>query len=76
MRLAANPHSDEMVLVVSNLGSHDRALVWDGSSWGNAILLSTASGDDRTDISVAYEQQSGRAMVVFGENTPEVYYRI
>ena len=69
LQLAASPDSDEMVLVVSDSNSHDRAFVWDGDGWGNAVTLATNSGDDRTDINVAYEQQSGHAMVVYSDNT-------
>ena len=76
MKLAASPDSDEMVLVVSDDSSRDYAVVWNGSSWGTAITLSAAgSGDDRTDISVAYEQQSGDALVVYGRGATSVYYR-
>ena len=38
MQLAANPNSDEMVLVVNDSNENDYALVWDGSSWGNLSL--------------------------------------
>lgn len=77
MQLAANPKSDEMVLVVSNAYSQDYAIVWDGSDWGNGqVLSSSGTGDDRTDIYVAYEQQSGRALVTFGKGAANTYYRI
>ena len=33
MQLAANPNSDEMVLVVNHANETDCALVWNGSSW-------------------------------------------
>ncbi|HEX5065660.1 MAG TPA: cadherin domain-containing protein, partial [Myxococcota bacterium] len=76
LRLAASPDSDEMVLIVSNASSQDYALVWNGSSWGNGISLSaTGTGNDRTDVFVAYEQQSGDAMVVYGKGTGSVFYR-
>ena len=76
MQLAANPNSDEMVLVVNDSNENDYALVWDGSSWGNLQPLASSTTDDRTDIFVAYEQQSGRAIVVYGNGTSSVYYRI
>ncbi len=76
MRLAANPNTDEMVLIVSNENSQDYALVWDGSSWGNSIVLDNSGvGDDRTDVYVTYEQESGRAMAVYGKASTYVYYR-
>ncbi len=77
MHLAAHPFSDEMVLVVSNDSSQDYAVVWDGSAWGNALTLdSTGSGNDRTDVYVAYEQQSGRALVVWGSGNDDVQFRV
>ena len=69
MQLAANPNSDEMVLVVNHANETDCALVWDGSSWGNVVTLATTTSQDRTDINVAYEQQSGEALVVFEDDT-------
>jgi hypothetical protein len=79
MHLAAKPEADEMVLVVNDVNADDYALVWDGSDWGNAVLLdaSGTSEGDQTALYVAYEQQSGNAMVVYGKNThANPYYRI
>ncbi|UCG51008.1 MAG: hypothetical protein JSW58_12505 [Candidatus Latescibacterota bacterium] len=76
MRIATSPHSDEMVLVVSNGSSQDYAIVWSGASWGNSVTLDLGSGDDRTDIFVAYEQKSGHAMVVYGKGATSLYYRV
>ena len=39
LELAAHPYADEMVLVVSNSDSEDYAFVWDGTTWGNSIVL-------------------------------------
>jgi hypothetical protein len=55
----------------------DRALVWDGSAWGNVQLLDNNGGHNFTDANVAYEQQSGRAMVTYAFGTAgAVGYRI
>ena len=76
LRLAGDRESDELVLIVSDDASRDYAIVWNGSAWGNAVLLDGAgTGNDRTDISVAYEHQSGDALVVFGKGTNNVSYR-
>lgn len=76
MRLASSPNSDEMVLILSDDGSKDDyALVWDGSSWGNQIQLTTVASQGVTDVSVAYEQQSGHAMVVYAKDQTDVHYR-
>src|SRR5262249_43789908 len=45
------------------------ALVWNGSSWGNQIQLDNLGNHDFTDTNVVYEQQSGRAMVVYATGT-------
>ena len=74
MHLAAHPSLDEMVLVVDTNGA-EYALVWDGTSWGNPRPLDSGTGD--TDVYVAYEQVSGRAMAVFGKPADgNGYYRI
>ena len=66
MRLTASPVGNGMILTVSpSNAAIDYALVWNGSSWGNSIALDTAFGVDRTEVNVAYESQSGRALVVY-----------
>ncbi len=66
LQLAANPLTDEMTLVVNPTNANiDYALVWNGSSWGNAITLDSTTGVDRTEIGVAYESLSGQALVVY-----------
>jgi len=76
MHIASNPLSNEMVLVVSNASSRDYAIVWDGSGWGNSQILDNSGSDNLTDINVAYERQSGRAMVVYGKGENKIYYRL
>ena len=56
--MAANPSgsSNEIILVASTENKEEFAMVWSGSSWGNAILLhGKADGDSHTDINVVYE---------------------
>lgn len=65
VRLAANPLSDEIILVVSQNNVRDYALVWDGSGWGNAVTLNNAAASNRAEIAVAYEAQSGHAVVIY-----------
>ncbi len=81
MKLAANPRSDEMVLVAETSASsnHQYAIVWNGSSWGNAQTLGSDSSKQYFEIDVAYESQSGRALVFYdnaASNQPTVQYRI
>jgi hypothetical protein len=76
IRLASKPGSDEIIAVVASTGG-DYALVWDGNSWGNGIELDgpgvnanyPGNNTDYRDVSVAYEHQSGRAVVAFGIKT-------
>ncbi|PSJ72030.1 hypothetical protein C7N43_36300, partial [Sphingobacteriales bacterium UPWRP_1] len=76
VKLASKPGSDEIVMVYNTL-SGDHALVWNGSSWGNLVNLYLTAQTDFTDIDVAYEQQTGRAMVVFGKNGDNnAYFRL
>ena len=68
-----------MVLVVNDFNADDYALVWNGSTWGNALSLDTSgtAESDQSALFVAYEQQSGRAMVVYGKDGDvDSYYRI
>jgi hypothetical protein len=79
MHIAAKPGSDEMVLVVNDINADDYALVWDGSNWDNAVTLDTSgtAESDQTALYVAYEQQSGRTLVVYGKDgDADGYYRI
>ncbi len=81
MKLATRPGSHEMMLAVeTNAASNNQyAIVWNGSSWGNAQTLGTNTNEQYFELNVAYEQQSGRAMVVYdnsASNAANVQYRI
>lgn len=76
LQLAADPNSDEMILVVSNGNKQEYALVWNGSSWASSqVLDSGTGGDDHTSVFVAYESQSGEAVAVYdtGSGAPLNY---
>jgi hypothetical protein len=76
MKLAADPTSDEMVLVMSNANNRVFAFVWDGDAWNGGDHFPMGDGSvDSTDISVAYEQLSGTPMVVFGGSNEDLHYR-
>ncbi|MFT3857957.1 MAG: cadherin domain-containing protein [Aquabacterium sp.] len=80
MQMAASPRAQEMVLVVETTAasSNQYAIVWNGSSWGNSQTLGTNSSKQYFEINVAYEQQSGKAMVVYdasAANASELQYR-
>jgi len=79
MHLAAMPGADQMVLVVNDGNADDYALVWDGSSWGNQVLLdSSGTGEgDQTALYVACENRGGRCLVLYGKDgDANAYYRI
>jgi len=79
MKLAFDPSSDAMVLVVDDVNADDYALVWDGDAWGNRITLDTTgtAEPDQSAIAASFEAQSGNAMVIYGKNNDaNVYYRI
>ncbi|HEX3152354.1 MAG TPA: hypothetical protein VHR66_30050 [Gemmataceae bacterium] len=71
IRIAANPlaGSNEIVITVTDKNEVDRALVWNGSSWGNQIQVDNNGSHNFTDANVVYEQQTGRAMVVYASGT-------
>ncbi|HET6788936.1 MAG TPA: hypothetical protein VFH49_13310, partial [Aquabacterium sp.] len=80
MKLAASPSSHDMVLVVETTAASNNqyAIVWNGSSWGNAQTLGSNSSKQYFELNVAYEQQSGQAMVIYdasGSNSASVQYR-
>ncbi len=82
IRLESKPGSNEIVLAYQTDKSENRvnALVWNGSSWGNEQLMETKVGAyDKVaqSFDVAYEQRSGRGMVIWSEASKSVLqYRI
>ena len=79
LRLAFDPGSDTLALVVSDVTADDHVMIWDGSAWGNAVTLDTSgtAESDQSAIAVAFEAQTGDAMVAYGINgSSAVYYRI
>ncbi|NIA09320.1 MAG: VWA domain-containing protein, partial [Nitrospiraceae bacterium] len=80
VRLAANPNSDEMVLVTLT-GDDDardiRAQVWDGSSWGNPITITNDARAYSYQCFDAVYDKDGDAMVVWSDrNNSKVQYRV
>ena len=65
-----------MILVASTENKEEFAMVWDGSSWVNPILLhEKADGDSHTDINVIYEKSSTYdGLVVFASASPNLQY--
>ncbi|WP_230177080.1 tandem-95 repeat protein, partial [Aquabacterium sp. CECT 9606] len=79
MQLVSQPGGDGMALIISDANADDHAMVWNGSSWGHAITLDTTgtSAADQTAIAVAFEAQSGHAMVAYAKAADaNVYFRV
>ena len=79
IELAPNPlrSSDEIVLITESITANDSVYGarWNGTQWddmgqGTAAVWdnSVGTGIDRKAIDVAYEQLSGRAMFLWGDN--------
>ncbi|NLC83387.1 MAG: DUF11 domain-containing protein, partial [Lentisphaerae bacterium] len=78
LRLTALPNSDKLALVYSTASGGDYAMIWSGTAWGAIQALDTAGGSP-TSVNIAYETQSGRALVVYGKPTatsPNLFFRI
>ena len=79
LRLAFDPGSDTLALVVNDVNADDHVMVWDGSGWTGALTLDTSgtAESDQSAIAVAFEAQSGDAMVTYGiDGSSSVYYRM
>ncbi|MFT3858310.1 MAG: DUF4347 domain-containing protein [Aquabacterium sp.] len=79
MQLVSSPTGDGMVLALTDANGDDYAMVWNGSSWGNAVSLDTSGtgSADQLSLGVAYESLSGHAMVAYAKaGNANVYYRM
>ncbi len=79
LRLAFDPGSDAMVLVVDDVNADDYALVWDGDTWGNAVTLDTPvtpSPTSRRSRSRSRRRAATRWSPTARTATADVYYRI
>jgi chitodextrinase len=78
VRLESRPTTNDLVLVYEDLNDDIAAAVWNGSRWGDSVLLTTnAVGHDAPIFDVAFERLTGRMMAAWaaaGESTP--HYRI
>jgi Mg-chelatase subunit ChlD len=78
VKMASDPFSDEIILVTLDDSLDMRAQVWNGNSWGNSIsITNNAETYDYQCFDVIYEQQTGRAFVVWADGSSDsVKYRI
>ena len=76
-RLVASPVSDAKALATVDADTDLNVQIWDGSSWGaSAELTSNVGVKASRGFDIAYEQVSGRLMVVYRDaaDTSRVYY--
>ena len=80
IRLAADPTSNEIILVQRGVTGNFEALVWNGTSWGDAVLVGVApSGNTNNwhalNSTVVYEESGDQALVVTADgNDNEFVY--
>jgi hypothetical protein len=72
-KMASKPGSDEIAMILLDATRSDTfALVWDGSSFGNQLTVTTGAGAAAIaaeSIGVVYETSSGAAVVFSSDNT-------
>ncbi len=73
-RMASKARSDEIAMILLDAGpttTSTNAFIWNGSSFGNSLIVSSnvAAATTRESIGVAYETSSGAAMVFSADNT-------
>ena len=67
VRLAADPNSDEIVIVTLDDARDIRAQVWDGSSWGNPLTITNDSRAYGYQCFDAVYDRNGNAIVVWSD---------
>jgi hypothetical protein len=76
IQIAAQPKGDQLLLTVSDGNVHDRALVWNGASWGHEVVLDISGGQssEQLALSPVYESVSGDATVVYAKSGDNKLY--
>ncbi|MFZ2886416.1 MAG: hypothetical protein WA021_01205, partial [Minisyncoccia bacterium] len=67
IKLATDPTSDEIILIArdATTGATDyEAMVWSGSSWGNATTMGSQVTANNEGIAIEYEESGGQAIAV------------
>lgn len=73
--------SNEIAMIMLDVNRDVYGMAWDGNNWGNMGVASvwdaTASIATKKTVDLAYEQNSGRVMFIWGDATAtDQYYRI
>lgn len=79
VRLAADPTSDQILLLVADGDDDIEFNSWDGSAWGTESQLSSDHGgttqSSSNSVFVAYESTGTNAIVVYGQGITNLIYR-
>jgi len=77
LQIAAQPRGDQLLLTVSDANVNDRALIWNGTTWGHEVVLDPGGGDfaEQIALSPAYESVSGDATVFYGKTGDSAIYQ-
>ncbi len=77
LQMAEQPHGEQLLLTISDSHVKDRALIWNGSSWGNEVVLDPGGGDftEQIALSPAYESVSGDAIAFYGKTGDSALYQ-
>ncbi|WP_145391305.1 cadherin-like domain-containing protein [Stieleria neptunia] len=74
--VASDPNSDRIAFAAHTANNETWLAVWDGSTWGDKLLASTAENDNTfLSVAVAFESQSGDLLAVYSENHNRFSYR-
>lgn len=83
IELERNPlsSSNEIAMMLLDTNVDIYGMAWDGSSWGTmgtaAVWDDTSAVSSKKAMDIAYEQNSGRAMFIWGDSVAtDQYYRI
>ena len=76
LRLAADPTSDDMIMVSMDGDPAIILCTWNGSAWGGSPLTveTNATGSDRRCFDVAYERTGGKAIAVWGRTAQNNFF--
>ena len=77
--LASCPQRREQILGVLDASGHLNVQVYSDSTWGNLVEMTTNIDPANAiyrGFDIEYEQLSGRALVVYQEDSPDPVYRI
>lgn len=85
LRVEYSPTRNEAILVTYGSTGEIEAQVWNGTSWGTPTLITTRTGNGLgpdlqatygRGFDIKYENTSGDAIIVYGDNSADPNYRV